>query len=282
MKISKIIVAGILGAAALAAVVPAQAKEWTKVTIAMEGAYAPWNLTNPDGTIGGFEPDLAKVLCAHMKVKCTVVASDFDSIIQGLNAHKFDAVMDSLSITPAREKVIAFSIPYADTPVTFETTKGSSLENLPGTGTQLKLTTDPAKIEAAVAKFRDAFKGKTIGVQAATIYTKFLDDYFSKVATIREYKTTAERDLDLVAGRIDAGFDDATALQASFAAPGNGSLEFTGPQIGGPVWGAGQGVGLRKSDPDLKKLFDAAIKSALADGTVAKLSQKWFHLDVAP
>src|SRR6202000_2910009 len=97
--------------------------------------------------------------------------------------------MDSLSITPDREKVIAFSVPYANTPAGFETTKGSSLENLPGTGTNLKLSGDPAEAKAAAEKFRDQFKGKTIGVQAATVYTKFLDDNFKDIATIREYKT---------------------------------------------------------------------------------------------
>jgi len=283
VKLAKILAGGLLLATVLTAV-PAMAKDWatTGVTIAMEGAYPPWNLTNPDGTIGGFEADLAKVLCAHMKVKCTIVPSDFDSIIEGLNSNKFDAVMDSLSITPDREKVIAFSTPYANTPAGFATTKGSSLENLAGTGTIVKLSGDPAEAKAAAEKFRDQFKGKTIGVQAATVYTKFLDDNFKDIATIREYKTTSERDLDLVAGRIDAGFDDVTAEQAAFSAPGNDSLEYTGPQFGGGIWGPGQGVGLRKSDADLKALFDDAIKTALADGTVKQLSEKWFKTDVAP
>jgi octopine/nopaline transport system substrate-binding protein len=280
VKLSKLIAGGVLIGATLSAV-PALAKDWTNVTIAMEGAYAPWNLTNPDGTIGGFEPELAAVLCAHMKVKCTVVASDFDSIIEGLNSNKFDAVMDSLSITPERLKVITFSVPYANTPAGFETTKGSSLENLPGTGTTVKIT-DEAGAKAEAEKLRDKFKGKTIGVQASTVYTTFLDNYFKDIATIREYKTTSERDLDLVAGRIDAGFDDATAEQAAFATPGNESLEFTGPAYGGGIWGPGQGVGLRQSDTDLKALFDDAIKAALADGTVEKLSQKWFKINVAP
>lgn len=281
MKSSTIVLAAALAATALAAV-PAMAKDWSNVTIAMEGAYAPWNLTNPDGSIGGFEPELATVMCAHMKVKCTVVASDFDSIIEGLNSSKFDAVMDSLSITPDRLKVIAFSLPYANTPAGFETTKGNPLENLPGTGTVLKVSADPAAGKAAMAPLIAAFKGKTIGVQTATVYAQFLDDNFKDVATIKEYKTTSERDLDLLAGRIDAGFDDSTAEQAAFQTKGNESLEYTGPQLGGGVWGPGQGVGLRQADTDLKALFDDAVKAALADGTVKTLSQKWFKIDVEP
>jgi octopine/nopaline transport system substrate-binding protein len=283
MNFARILVGGVLVAAAISSG-PALAKDWAAsgVSIAMEGAYAPWNLTDSSGAIVGFEPDLAKVLCDHMKVKCTIVASDFDSIIEGLNSSKFDAVMDSLSITPDREKVIAFSVPYANTPAGFETLKGSSLENLPGTGTTLKVSADPAAGKSAMAPLVAAFKGKTIGVQTSTVYATFLDDMFKDVATIREYKTTAERDLDVVNGRIDAGFDDGTAEGAAFAAPGNQDLEYTGPQIGGGVWGPGQGVGLRQSDTDLKAMFDDAIKAALADGTIKTLSQKWFKIDVEP
>jgi len=284
MKLGRIMLGTALALTVSSVAGSAMAKDWaaTGVTIAMEGAYAPWNLTDSSGAIVGFEPDLAAVLCAHMKVKCTTVAADFDSIIEGLNSGKFDAVMDSLSITPDRLKVIAFSEPYANTPAGFETTKGSSLENLPGTGTTLKVSADPAEGKKTMAPLIDAFKGKTIGVQASTVYATFLDDNFKDVATIKEYKTTAERDLDLVAGRIDAGFDDGTAEGASFATPGNESLEYTGPQIGGGVWGPGQGVGLRQADADLKALFDDAIKAALADGTVKTLSEKWFKIDVEP
>ena len=45
-----------------------QAKDWTKVTIATEGAYEPWNLVQPDGKLAGFEVDLANELCKRMKL----------------------------------------------------------------------------------------------------------------------------------------------------------------------------------------------------------------------
>ena len=90
---------------------PAFAKDWTEVVIGLEGAYAPWNLTNPDGTMGGFEPELAADLCKRANLKCKLVAHDWDTMIEALNANKFDIIMDAMSITPEREKVIAFSVP---------------------------------------------------------------------------------------------------------------------------------------------------------------------------
>jgi octopine/nopaline transport system substrate-binding protein len=48
----------------------------TAITIATEGAYAPWNFTGPDGKAAGMEIDLANNLCERMKIKCTIVIQD--------------------------------------------------------------------------------------------------------------------------------------------------------------------------------------------------------------
>jgi octopine/nopaline transport system substrate-binding protein len=273
-------IAGLATVAALSAV-PASAKDWTKVSIGLEGAYPPWNLTNSDGTLGGFEPELIADLCKRMNVECTLGAYDWDTMIESLNAGKFDVIMDALSITPERQQAIDFTIPYAATPTGFAVVKGSPLENMDGTGQTVKLTGDAATDKAEVEKLRAAFAGKTMGIQAATVYASWAHANFPDTE-IREYKTTAERDLDLVAGRIDVGFDDATSFKAAFATPGNEDLEFTGPEIGGAVWGPGMGLGIRKSDTDLTAKFNTAIEAALADGTVKTLSEKWFGLSIAP
>ncbi len=259
---------------------PLGAKDWKKATITLEGAYAPWNLTNADGSLGGFEPELAKVLCERAKIECTLVASDWDGMIPALNAGKFDVIMDALSITEERKQIIGFTVPYAATPAAFATAKDSPLSKAAGTGSTIKMTpgqTGVKEIEALKA----VFKGKTIGIQAATVYAKFVYDNFGSVAEVREYKTGADRDLDLQNGRIDLGFDDAVYFNNAFEAA-NGALAFTGPEITGSIWGEGEGLGVRKADKDLADKFNEAIKSALADGTVKNLSMKWFKVDVSP
>jgi octopine/nopaline transport system substrate-binding protein len=278
MKFRNFIVAGAIALAGLAG--PAAAKEWKTVTITLEGAYAPWNMTNPDGTLDGFEPDLAKVLCERAKVECKLVASDWDGMIPALNAGKFDIIMDALSITDERKQVIDFTIPYAATPAAFATTKDNALANAAGTGTEVRMDVGQTGVKEVEA-LKEAFKGKTIGIQAATVYAKFIYDNFGDTATVREYKTGADRDIDLQNGRIDLGFDDSVYFQSAFDAA-KGELAFTGPQIVGPIWGAGEGLGVRKSDTDLRDMFSAAIKSALDDGTVKTLSEKWFKTDVSP
>ena len=59
-------------------------------------------------------------------------------------------------------------------------------------------------------------------------------------------------------------------------------LAIVGPKfIGGP-FGVGEGMGIRKADADLTAKFDKALAEAIADGTVKKLSEKWFKIDMTP
>jgi octopine/nopaline transport system substrate-binding protein len=70
--------------------------------------------------------------------------------------------------------------------------------------------------------------------------------------------------------------------------PGSGQRRATrtwrspDPCFHGGVVGRDAGVGLRKSDPELKAMFDKAIREAQADGTIKRLSEAVFHMDVTP
>jgi octopine/nopaline transport system substrate-binding protein len=275
----------ILAAAALTMGVTltgAAAKDWKTVVIGMEGAYEPYNLTDPKGKIVGFEPDVVTDLCARIKVECKIIAQDWDGMIPGLNAGKFDVIMDGMSITDERKKQIDFSAPYAAVPAAFATAKASPLAKLPDSGKIINFNKDKAAGDGALKMLAAAFKGKTIGVQVSTTHATFMGNHFKDVADIKEYKTTDERDLDLKSGRIDAELDDETAIASMLAKPDAKDFTTFGPQLTGGDFGVGVGMGLRKADSDLTAKFDGAIKAAFADGTIQKLSLKWFKIDTTP
>ncbi|MEZ0169772.1 lysine/arginine/ornithine ABC transporter substrate-binding protein [Microvirga sp. TS319] len=280
MKFVKSVGLALLGAAL--AMGGASAQEKT-VKIATEGAYAPWNFTGPGGKLEGFEVDLANDLCARMKVKCEIVAQDWDGIIPALQAKKYDAIMAGMSITDERKKTIDFSRPYAAGPNGFLVPKDSPLAKMPGTGQAYNLTTQPEAAEKAIDAVKPLLKGKTIGVQGSTIHANFADKYYKGTAEIREYKTTEAHDLDLAAGRIDAVLADATSIIGTLEKPEfKNDFVLVGPSITGGLLGAGVGVGLRKDETDLKNSFNEAIQAAVQDGTVKKLSEKWFKVDISP
>src|SRR3546814_20373295 len=75
----------------------------SKIRIATEGAYAPWNATDSAGKLIGFEVDLAADLCKRMEVECEVVQQAWEGIIPALQAGKYDAIMAGMSITAKRK-----------------------------------------------------------------------------------------------------------------------------------------------------------------------------------
>src|ERR1700733_4542177 len=268
-----------LGAALSLAAAPvlapaAHAKDWKTVVIAMEGAYAPWNLTESSGKIVGFEPDLAMDLCKRAGLECKIIAQDWDGMIPGLKAGKFDVIMDGMSITDERKKEIDFSKPYAASPGSFLAPKDSPLAKATAAGTLVNLDKDAAGGDAAIKGVQAALKGKTLGVQVSTTHANFASQYLKDVATVKEYKTTDDRDLDLKSGRIDASLDDLPTNMAKASKPDASELAVVGPRFIGGVFGAGTGLGIRK--------FDKALTEAIADGTVKKLSEQWFKVDMTP
>ncbi|MBW8302298.1 MAG: transporter substrate-binding domain-containing protein [Hydrogenophaga sp.] len=253
----------------------------TEIKIATEGAYAPWNFTTADGKLDGLEIELANDLCARMKVKCTIVAQDWDGLIPSLTVGKFDVIMASMFITPKRLETIDFTQPYAVDPSGFAIAKDSELGKIGISAEKFKLEDEAAAL-AAIDKLKPLLKGKVVGVQAATTNLDFVKKYFGDTVEIREYKTTEQHDLDLAAGRIDALFAQQTALAATLAKPEFADYTIAGPGFVGGVFGLGTGAGLRKQDTKLKDMLNAAIDSAIADGTIKRISEKWVGTDVTP
>jgi octopine/nopaline transport system substrate-binding protein len=269
-------------AAGLALAPAAFAKDWKTVVIGMEGAYDPWNLTDSSGKIVGFEPDLATDLCKRAGLECKIIAQDWDGMIPGLKAGKFDVIMDGMAITDERKKEIDFTTPYSASPGSFLAPKDSPLAKAPDAGKLINLDKDPKDGDVAIKGVQAALKGKTLGVQVSTTHANFAGQYLKDIATVKEYKTTDDRDLDLKSGRLDAVLEDLPTNMATASKPDGSGLAIVGPEFIGGVFGPGEGMGIRKSDADLTAKFDKALAAAIADGTVKKLSEQWFKADLTP
>jgi octopine/nopaline transport system substrate-binding protein len=281
MRISPLVI--LLASVVLAQPSFAAQKTWDKVTVATEGAYAPWNYTGPDGKLAGYEIDLTRELCNRMKVKCDIVAQDWDGIIPGLTAGKYDAIIASMGVTSAREKVVAFSVPYTQAPNGFLTLKSSPLAAMPDLNKLFNLSQDEAGAQKEIAKLRSLLSGKVLGVQSSSTAANFVDKYLKDVVEVREYKTIEQHNLDLEAGRVDLVMANITVLNKALSQPDMKDAMLAGPRFVGGVIGAGTtNVAMRKDDVELKGMFDKAIQSVNDDGTNRRLMQKWFGLDLSP
>lgn len=230
-----------------------------KVTIATEGAYPPFNFVDAEGKLQGFDVDIANALCEKMQAECTIVAQDWDGIIPGLLAKKYDAIVASMSITEERKKQVAFTGKYYNTPAKFVAKKGAGIE---------------------ISK--EGLQGKIIGVQVSTIHENFARDNFGDVAEIKAYDTQENANLDLVAGRVDVLIADSVALDEGFLKTDMGKdYEFVGPDFNDPKWfGEGAGIAVRKEDTALLEALNKAIAEIRKDGTYKKIQDKYFTYDV--
>lgn len=251
------------------------------ITVATEGAYPPWNYTNADGSLAGYEIDLTKLLCERMKVKCDLVAQEWNGIIPGLNVGKYDAIIASMGVTEERKKVVAFSKPYAKAPNGFLTASGNDLKDLDNAGQAFDLAKAPKEAEAALEIMKRKLAGKIIGVQTGSTAATFAGQYF-KGLDVREYPSFEQLGLELTASRIDIAVANVTAFKAVIDASPAGQLIFTGPTFAGGVLGLGTiNVALRPADEALKKAFDDAVTDINKDGTNKALTEKWFGVDIS-
>src|SRR5471032_3212930 len=204
----------------------AQAPDWKKVRVAVEGAYPPFSEIGPDGQIKGFDIDIANALCADLKAQCSFVQQEFDGMIPALNARKFDAVIASMSITEERKRSVAFSDKYYATPSRLIAKKGTTLQ-------------------ATAA----GMKGKRIGVQRSTTHDRFATDTFKDSEIVR-YTGQDQVFLDLASGRIDASLEDQVSADVGFLKlPAGKDFAFVGPVFTDPKYfGNGSGVAMRKGD----------------------------------
>ncbi|WP_296403492.1 transporter substrate-binding domain-containing protein [Psychrobacter sp.] len=218
------------------------------IKIATEGAYPPFNATDKDGKLVGFDVDLVNALCDEMKAKCEVVAQDWDGIIPGLKAGKYDAVIAGMSITPERAEQVDFTDSYFKNSLVFVAKKGSTLN----------------------PEDKKALEGLTLGTQRATIASQWLEQNLPNTKT-KLYDTIGDAFLDLEAGRLDGILSD-TAPVVNWLSTGKSDFEIIGNEIDN---NDNFGIAVRKQDP-LKDKFNKALATVKENGKYDEIKGKYF------
>ncbi len=229
------------------------------VRIGTEGAYPPFNYTDRDGNLKGFDIDIAEALCEAAELECTFVTQAWDGMIPALLARQYDAIIASMSITEERKQRVDFTEKYYQTPARFVARKDADIEIS-----------------------EEGLKGKTVGVQRATVSANFINDNFRNILNIRSYQTQEEANMDIVSGRLDLLFADAVVLQNGFLETDQGKdYAFVGPSYTDEKWfGEGIGIAIRKGEDELRETFNAAIRQIREDGTYREINDQYFDFDV--
>ncbi|MGD9864152.1 MAG: transporter substrate-binding domain-containing protein [Pseudodonghicola sp.] len=214
------------------------------VRLGTEGAYPPYNFIDDNGQVAGFERVLGDELCARAELTCEWVTNDWDSIIPNLVSGNYDAIIAGMSITDERKQVVDFSENYT-----------------------------PPSPSAYVGKSADAdIAGGVIAAQTGTIQAAHIA---TTGATLLEFPSPDETVAAVRTGEADAVLADKDYLIPVVEESG-GEMVFVGDDL--PL-GGGIGMAFRKSDPELRGKFDAAIKSMKADGSLNKLIVEYLGED---
>ncbi len=257
-----------LAAAALAitalgftANIPAQAKTLTEIKFGVDATYPPFESLSPSGAFVGFDIDLGRAICAELKVKCAFVSQGFDGIIPALEARKFDAILSSMSVTPARSTQIDFSSEMYDEPTSLIAKNGSGI------------TPDVASL-----------KGKTVGVESGTIQETYAKTYWQPQGVkVVSYPGQDQVYADLLSGRLNASLQDSVEADYGFLKTTKGAdYMLAGNVTNDPkdVLGSYIAIGVRKDEPELKAKIDSAIAAIIANGTYKKIEAKYFNFNI--
>ncbi len=219
--------------------------------------FPPFNFMDQTGRLAGFQVDLARLICAELKIseKCQIQALPFDEIETALESGQVDAAIAGHAPTVALRARFAFSRPFMALPARFAVNR----KTLPS-----------GETAAALA-------GRKVGVLSATTHEEMLKAYFPKIKPV-EFDTRAALLEALKTGSVDAIFSDGVQLifwTASPAADACCSL-FDGPYFSEAFLGEGLSVMLRKQDTDLTAAIDHALLMLSRNGRLQETYLRYF------
>ncbi|MDO4426739.1 MAG: transporter substrate-binding domain-containing protein [Moraxella sp.] len=222
----------------------------TTLRVATEGAYAPFNYTNSDGSLGGFDIDIANAVCEKMQVTCDIKAQDWDGIIPALKSGKYDAIIAAMSVTEERSQQLDFSEPYFVNSLVFLAKNES--------------TFNPAN-QADIDK-------AGIAAQRSTISSQWLQKTYPN-AKAQLYDTLPNAFLDLEAGRVDAMVSDKVPALDWLKTNGDKGFSIKGEEID---INDNIAVGVDKGNTELLAKINEALVAIKADGTYDAIVAKHF------
>jgi polar amino acid transport system substrate-binding protein len=217
--------------------------------------YPPLNFARADGSLAGFNVDIARRICEELEIGCTIQARGWDSLIESLVSGKGDAVIASIAAaTSAVRGRVSFSQPYYQTPGRFIARKDSAL-NASAT----------------------ALAEKTIGVVSGSSHEVYLRAFFPS-AHLKSYGDNSALQKALRGGDIDAAFADGLtfAVWLNGESSANCCAFLGGPYCESRFFGEGIGIAVRPEDVALRRALNWALERLFSRGVYEEIYLKYF------
>lgn len=259
MKLTKI-------AAAFAAVVLAFAafglascnskKDSNEFVLGLDDSFPPMGFRDENNEIVGYDIDLAREVCSRIGMTFRAQPIDWSAKEQELNTGKISCIWNGLSITPERLEALTFSQAYLNNAQIVVVKAGSGIKTLAD------------------------MSGKKLGVQAGSSAADAVDgvpDFKNSLKEIVEFKENITALNDLEIGGVDGVAMDSVVAEYSIKTTGKDFVildEGLSPEQ--------YGIAFKKGNTELRDKVQNALNEMAADGTIAKISEKWFGRDISP
>lgn len=231
-----------------------------KIVVAIDPTFAPYEYTDENDHIVGYDPAILEAIAKHLGVKIEYQRMAFSGIIPGLLARSFDIEGSALNVTAERAKRLDFTVP------TSKTVNG------------VLLRADFAKVPAKATV--EALAGLTGAVKTASAPEQILKRFNETLAarhlapiTILSVDSVDQTVAALMTRRADFVFDDMTVL-AGIARQNTGKVRVAG-ELGPSQWIA---WATRKDDARLNRAISEQILAMKRSGELARLQKA--HLGV--
>ena len=251
-KIASITLAALLLCACLTAcgggTTPEDVKKAGKLTIATSPDFPPFEELNADGSVTGIEIDIMELICKELGVTLDIKQMDFDSVLPGVQAGKYDVGVSGISVTPKREKNVKFTVPYCLAAQAIVVLEGSDIQT---------------KADLA---------DKKISVQSGTTAETFC---MENEYDISAFKANADAQAALVDGKVNAWvIDDLTAAEmvAAYNAeePATKLVILDEAMTTEPY-----AFAFNMKSGELVEQINAIVQKLVDDGTIADIFEKY-------
>jgi len=222
------------------------------IKIGTEGTYAPFTFHDASG-LTGFDVEIGRAIAQKLGVKADFVEGKWDGLIAGLDAKRYDVVINQVGITEPRKVKYDFSDAYISSPAA------------------LVVRNENQDIKA----FAD-LKGKRSANTLTSNFGKLAQSYGAEIVPVQGFNESVDL---LLSRRVDATVND----KLSF-------LDFKKHKPDAPVkavaYAEGKdlnssGVLMRKNNPELRAAINKALADIKADGTYKQISEKYFGTDLS-
>ena len=230
-----------------------QIEERGELIVAMEGTWAPWTYHDESDALVGYDVEVARAIAEKLGVTARFVEGEWDGLLAGLSAGRYDVMVNGVDIDPARQETYDFSEPYAYNRTAVITLGGNT-----------EITT------------LEDLQGKRTANTISSTYAELAEQYGAEVTGVDDLNQTFEL---LRSGRIDATLNAEMTYYDYMKAHPDADLKIAvlteeANQIGIPMRKGEETAALREA-------INTALAELSQEGVLSELSEKYFGSDIS-